>query len=204
MPLAGGVFLQILRAAVLSHPHGKAEVEVVIGNEAGKAIVAGNQGTLCGGQVNAVNIVKLGVAVVETDQELAGVFGTDLLDLGVDVVQRGQVKDGVGFQMDGVKTPVFIAAGVLQVDEVGVGVGPAVKADAAAGIAGDRAGGGRVVSRGDPNIQHAVQGGEPAEVRAVRADLDGGFVGVTEKELTGDKGRKLPGGGRRHSYGSCS
>ena len=113
LPLAGGVFLQIFCAAVLGHPHGKAEVEVVIGDEAGKAVIALNQGTLCGGQVNAVNIVKLGVAVVETDQELAGVFGADLLDLGVDVVQRGQVKDGVGFQMDGVKTPVFIAAGVL-------------------------------------------------------------------------------------------
>ena len=96
--------------------------------------------------------MELGIPVIQSHQQLPGMLGTGFLNLGVDILQRRQVKDFPGGQLDGVEPPVFIAAHILQIDDVRRGVSPAVDADAAPGVPGNRPGRRRVISWSDPYI----------------------------------------------------
>ena len=93
----------------------------------------------------------------------------------------------LGRQVDAVDVPVLVAAVVLAIEDVLAGVGPEVAADAALLVLGDRLGGVGIVDRADPDVEHAVDRGQVAELLAVGADAGGGLVGVAEQHAAGNE-----------------
>jgi hypothetical protein len=110
--------------------------------------------------------VQLGVVLVQSDQDLVGepLVGGD--QLGLHAVERGEVPGPAALQVDGVQVPVLVAATVLHVQQVAVVVRPAVVADAAIGVVGDRLGVVRA-DLADPDIEHAVHRCQPGDAGAV-------------------------------------
>jgi len=71
-------------------------------------------------------------------------------------------------------------------------------ADAAFGVAGDRLGFIHLPDGREPDVQHAVDGREEADVFSVRADARLGLVGVAEKDVARNK-RRVVGRQRRRA-----
>src|SRR5690606_19986973 len=117
-----------------------------------------------------------------------------------------QVAALAAFQVHRVDVEVLVAAAVAHVQQ-GVGaVGPEIAADAAGIVVGDRAGLVDIVGRGHPDVEHALDRGDPAQPAAVRADLHVGALGVAEQRLARDQvdlfKRGRPGRGRGLGPGS--
>ena len=190
-PLVVPCFLQVLRTAVGGLADAEPQVEPVVGDEPGKLLVELHQGAFPGRQVDAVDVVEPGVAVVEADQEMLRMLRAYLLNLGPHPFDRGQVPDLAGVEVDSVDMPVLVAVAVLQVDDPGAGVGPGVHADTPAGVPGDGAGFGRSLRRSRPDVEHAVDRGKPAQPGAVRADLRRRLVRVAEENLPRNQRRGI-------------
>ena len=75
---------------------------------------------------------------------------------------------------------ILVALLVLQIDEVASVIGPLIEPDAPFAIIGDRP---RIlgrVARADPDVEHAIDGGEPRKQMAVRADSGGNLARIAE------------------------
>ena len=75
---------------------------------------------------------------------------------------------------------ILVALLVLQIDEVASVIGPSIEPDAPSALIGDRL---RVLGRvawADPDIEHAIDGGEPRKQMAVRADSGGNLAWIAE------------------------
>ena len=75
---------------------------------------------------------------------------------------------------------ILVALFVLQIDEVASVIGPLIDPDAPFAIIGDRP---RIlgrVARANPDIEHAIDGGEPRKQMAVRADSGGNLARIAE------------------------
>src|SRR5215211_6896788 len=93
--------------------------------------------------------------------------------------------------MHGVHAPVLVAAHVLEVDDVGVVLGPEVHPDAALLIVGHRlevlAAGG-ATHRTDPDVQDAFFRGQVGEAFSIRGEARRHLLGVTEEDVAWDQG----------------
>ena len=187
--------LQVLHAAVGGRAEGEPQVEIVVGDEPGKPVVELHEGAVPGFQVDAVDVVEPGIAVVEADQEMLRMLRADLLNLGAHPVDGGQVPYFPRLEVDGVDMPVLVAVAVLEVDDPGAGVGPGVHADAPAGVPRDGTGLGRFLRRSRPDVEHAVDRGQVPEPGAVRTDLRRCLVRVAEKNLPRNQRRGIAGDG---------
>ena len=68
-PASFAVGLKKLAAAVGRHLHGEANAEVVVGDVAGEPRVLFDQLALAGGDIDAIEIVKLRIAIVDADED---------------------------------------------------------------------------------------------------------------------------------------
>ena len=200
LPRPVGAAPQHIGATVRARALRVLEGVVGVGDVAGDLrVVLLQQRAVAAGQIDLVDVVPLRVAVVHADQDRAGVFRADAGDLGGGLRERCQVLRLTGLQVHGIQMEVLVAAAVAQVQQrVGL-VGPEVAADAARLVLGDGPGLRRVVGRGDPDVEHAIDGGDPAEVLAVGADLHVGAFGVAEQRVARDQfgTGDAVGGGRR-------
>jgi len=135
--------------------------------------------------VQAVDVVELGVVLVDAHQDVVGEVLVDVVQPGLDIVERGEVAGLAGGQVDVVQPPVLVAAGVLLVDDVLVVVGPEVRADAPVAVRGD----GNPHPAGDgahPHVEDAGVGGDPRQAGPVGGDAGTDPLGVAEQHLAGD------------------
>ena len=123
-----------------------------------------------GADVDLVEVVVDGIAVVEPDNDLLGEVLGNFLDSGRDAVHRRQVLDLFGLHVRRINTPVLVPTLVLREQNVLGGEGPGVLADAAVVVIRDRRGLGNVLRRPDPNIHHAVHRRKVRDVLAVGRD----------------------------------
>src|SRR5215204_5736337 len=111
--------------------------------------------------------------------------------LGLHVVEGGQVTVLFGRRIHGVHAPVLVAALVLEVDDVGVVLGPEVHPDAALSIGGHRlevfAAGG-ASHRTDPDVQYAVFRGQVGKAFSVWGEARRYLLRVTEEDFAWDQG----------------
>src|SRR5215217_2417087 len=118
-------------------------------------------------------------------------MSTTVHDLGLHVVEGGQIAVLSGRRIHGVHAPVFVAALVLEVDDMGVVLGPEVHPDAALSIVSNRleffAAGG-ASHRTDPDVQHAVFRGQVGKVFSVWGEARGYLLRVTEEDFARDQG----------------
>jgi len=166
-----------------------ADGQVVINFHAYEAVVFQQQRPLAAGQVDAIDVVPLRVAVVESHKNFVRPVMAQTNDLRCHAVERGQVAHFAGGNVGRVNAPVLIPPFVLDVEDVAAGVGPGIEANAAPSVGRHRAGVGRTVARRNPDVQHAVARGQPGQMLAVGANGHLRPVGVTEKDAAGDEGQ---------------
>src|SRR5690606_20914388 len=106
------------------------------------------------------------------------------VDLGRHLGNGREVFGLAAGQVDAVDVPIFVAAGVLNVQHVLTVVGPEVSANAAVLVVGDWLGGRRIVDGPDKDVQHAVARGEVADLAAIGTDACRGLVGIAEQDGT--------------------
>src|SRR5690606_20292436 len=132
-------------------------------------------------------VVPLRVAVVHAYQDRVRVPGAHADHRGRRLLEGRQVARLAAVEVERIEVVVLVAAGVAHVQQGAGLVGPEVAADAAALVTGYGAGAVEVVGRRDPDVEHAVDRGDPAQVRAVGADLYVGALGVAEQRLARDQ-----------------
>src|SRR5919112_309408 len=117
-------------------------------------------------------------------------------DLGLHVVEGGQVTVLFGRRIHGVHAPVLVAALVLEVDDMGVVLGPEVHPDAALLIVGHRleVSAGGASHRTDPDVHDADFRCQVGEAFSVRGEARRYLLRVTEEDFAWDQGHGRSGG----------
>src|SRR5215213_4060543 len=118
-------------------------------------------------------------------------------NLGLHVVEGGQVTVPFGGRIHGVHAPVLVAALVLKVDDVSVVLGPEVHPDAAHLVVGhglEVIAAGGAFHRTDPDVEDAVFGGQVGEAFSVRGEARCYLLRVTEEDFAWDQGYGGSGG----------
>jgi hypothetical protein len=164
-------------------------LEVGVGEKADETRVGHDLLDLARLQVEAVDVVKLGVVLVQTDEDGVREALVGLVHPGLHALERGDVLGLAALEVDREEVPVLVAADVLDIEQVTVVVGPEERPDAAVPVVGDRL---RLVELGadlvDPDVQHSVVGGDPRQALAVRGDAGADALRVAEQDLAGDEG----------------
>ncbi len=106
------------------HPH------LGVGDEPDDARVLEDHLQLTGLGVEVVDVVELGVVLVEADEELGGVLLLFGDELRLHPFEGGEVTGRARLQLDVVETPVLVAAHVLDVEDPGVVLPPEEGPDA--------------------------------------------------------------------------
>ncbi len=115
-----------------------------------------NQAALSGIDVDDIKIVELRNAVVERDDDFIGEIGADLLNTRMYFLKRSQVFGLSGVQIYAVEMPVLVPIFVLNVQNMVVGISPAVGTNTAFGVVCDRLRCREVGGGTDPNVEYAV------------------------------------------------
>ena len=137
--------------------------------------------------------MKLGYAVVERNDDLIGELLAYSLDPGLNALKRGQVDGPPSVQVHAIDPPILLTCLVLEVQDVLIGIGPAVEVDAAEGIVRDRLGLRGIIGRTHPYVHDVVYGGKVTNFGSIRAETDRGFVRVAEQGFAWDDwGRATP------------
>lgn len=108
-------------------------------------------------------------------------------DLSPDPFERSQVQDLAALEVDAVDPPVFITIAILQVEDMLVGVGPAVGPDATIGVIGNRLCILRRVCRAHPDVQDAIFGGQKAQAGAIWAESGADSVRIAKEGISGNQ-----------------
>ena len=112
-------------------------LEVGVDEEADEARVLDDLLQLAGGEVEAVDVVQLrGCRLLSPTRISSGKCLSVSSTRACTLVERGEVADLAGVEVDGVEAPVLVAALVLDVEQVAVVVGPEERADAAVPVVG--------------------------------------------------------------------
>lgn len=201
LPPRLGITLEVDQAAIRLAAHRQFHRIVVVADIAGEARVFLHQLAFAGRDFDAIEVVQGVIAtVVETNQNLAGDLVADAIDLGAGVLVGREVGGLERGQLHRVDVEILVATGVLQVQQALVVVGPPVLADAATTVVGHRLGRLGVAGRRQPDVQHAIDRCQPAQLLAVRRELGEGLVGIAEQLGARNQGR---GGYRRRDGGSA-
>jgi hypothetical protein len=89
--------------------------------------------------VHAMQVVILGIAVVQADDYLFGDPMTYFLNLDLLAIKGCEIGRRVGIQVDAVQMPVLVTILVLEIDNLAIGVGPKENASSAHLVRRDRA-----------------------------------------------------------------
>src|SRR5688572_15992202 len=112
-------------------------------------------------------------------------------DLGLHVVEGGQVAVLFRERIHSVHAPVLVAALVLEVDDVGVVLGPEVHPDAALCVVGhglEVVAAGGAPHRTDPDVEDAVFRGQVGEAFSIWGETRRYLLRVTEEDFAWDQG----------------
>ena len=177
------------RAAVRRGLHRVMELEIVVGHEAGKAaFVLVDQRAFPRDDIVAPDVVPLGIAVVEADQDFVGVLYAGAENDGAGFFERGQIARDARFRIGRIKQEIFRAAFVLQIKDVTGILRPIIFADRAFLFIGHGLGLAKIgAHRRDPDVQHAVFGREKADLRSIGANARGRALRIAEDDLAGDE-----------------
>ena len=131
-----------LRFISMSHPDGEAFLGIVHDIRDLKdleARLASSQARYRGivENVNEIYIVKPRVPVVNRNKGFCRKVLTYVFDPRLGIALRGQAIDRSLVQIHAVNSPILVAAGVLQIQDVFVCVGPAIAPDASVSVAGN-------------------------------------------------------------------
>ncbi len=160
-----------LAAAVRQDAQRKTNTIIPVGDEAGEPLVLLDETPLPRADVDTVEIVKPGIAIVERDQNFGRELRADLLESGLHTFQGSEIFGFAGFQVYTVQPPVLIAALVLDEKNMVVCVGPIVEADATVSIPRDRPRRRRIIGRPDPDVEDACYRGKVANLGPIGAEL---------------------------------
>ena len=134
--------------AVRRHAQPKANIKVVVADDPQESVILQHQCPLATGKVEPVDIVVVFPAIVQGHQNLVWHIWTHMLHARLHAFQWRQILYLTCLQIDGVETPILVAALVLEVEQVLVRVRPTIRPNTASDIMRDRAGGSGIVWRG--------------------------------------------------------
>ena len=168
---------------------GRANAELRIGGPADHAAgVLGVEHHGAGGQVHPVDIRHSAVHQVESDKQFIGIIAVEVNDRGANALERGQVADHPGREVNGVYVPVLVAIGVLEVKQGIRRIGPAMDANAAA-LVGRHHPGVILADRLHPDLEHvALVRRQEGELLAVGRDQRRRLDRIAEEDLRGISG----------------
>ena len=150
--------------------------------------------------VEPVRVEDACIALVHRNDHVLRVVLEVVDDAYLDFFERGEVFGVSAIATDGVEAEIFVAAGVLDVDEAAV-AGPGVAADIAVGGGGEASGVGEGgADLGDVDVHPVFPGFEESQMGAVGRQLVAGSVRVAEEVAEGDERRQ--GGGGSGCHGS--
>ena len=133
-----GVPQEKIEATFRGGGHGGAHPEFRVSDPADDvAGVLGGELKLAGGEGEAVDVVELGILPVQGDEQRVGEVAALVHDLGLHLVEGGEVAVLFRGRVHGVYPPVLVAALVLEVDDVPVVLRPEADPDAALAIVGN-------------------------------------------------------------------
>ncbi len=144
-------------------------------------------------QVDAKDIHTAAVLAVEGGEDDGGLLVVQGDQLGPHAVEGRQVAHGTGGDVEQVEMEVFVAVGILLIDQMVGQVGPVVDADAAAGVVRQRPilSSAAAVGRGalEPDLEHAaIIGGQIRQPPAVGRKLWAAALRMTEQQRARDQG----------------
>ena len=200
---------QDLGVALVRRADGEAQLVLQVEFPAGDTIgVLSNQRPLAGRDLQSIDVVPRGIAVVDANEHHVGIHLRHLVDEGPDALGLGEVarqrhlgpcrRRGGG--IDRVHVEVLVAALILDVqDELPVAT-PEELADGPLRVGRDRFGLVEGLGRGlDPDVAGALERPDEGDVLAVRRDLRARDLGVAEEQLAVEQRRDTCGIRRRRS-----
>ena len=175
-----GAHGEVVHAACGVRPQREAQRVVGVGHESGVAVGTDDLGQLAGLEVEAVDVVPLRIAVVETDEDAVLDERRDAHHLHARLLERGQRALRAALHIDAVEQEVLVARLVLDVHHHGAVGRPEKQADRPVLGGRQRTGGLELVDGRDPDVHHALARREPGEVLAVRRERRPGAARVAE------------------------
>ena len=190
--------LEPFAAAVGHRLVGQAQVEIVVGGEAGVAVVLDQARAFGGAQIDADRIEVFRIAVVRADQHFVRMFRRQRGEIGARVLERRDVGRLVAGQIDAVEVEILVAAFVLRIQHVFAVVGEREAAHAAFAVVRDHFRLVRMFARRDEDVEHAVVRRDVAEPFAVGTDFAGSLLRIAEQHVPRNDRRR---GRRRRRSG---
>ena len=187
-------------ATVASLPRGESDFSGQVGDPARDvAVVLDQEFAIPGVDVESVDVVQCGVAVVDAhDDAVRRGFGhrVDECPHAFDGREIAGIRHAGRFVdlasgIDGMDVVVLVAALVLDVEHVAAVLRPEIATHRTFGVGGDRPGGiERRVEGLHPDVHDAVVGFAEGNPLAVRRDLGAGDLGIAEEDLPVDQRRQ--------------
>ena len=163
-----------------------------------EAFVDLQQSAFAGRDIHPMDVEVTLVALVVRDQQLAREVTRGLLHEARHPGSRSQRRDIAGLEIDPPGAPVLVAALVAEEHDMPVVVHPDdPRADVAVGHRGHGARILYVVDRGDPKIEHAVDGRAEGNPRAVPTDAHHASFEISEDQTARKQRRALVCGRQR-------
>ena len=147
-----------------------------------------DQRTLAGGQVEAIDVVPVHIAVVETDGNLVGHEARPPGRHCANVRERREVAQ---FQIIGVndeQMEIFVAILIVEKHDVATVRTPGLPIDRPPLGARDRLPRRYIIDRRDPDVQDPVDRGEPRDETTIRRQLRAEKGRIVEQRSAGDQG----------------
>ena len=159
-------------AAAIGHGLvGQTQVEIIVGGEAGIAIVLDQARAFGRAQIDADRIEVFRIAVVGGDQHFVRMLRRQARQIGARVLERRDVGLLVRRQIDAVDVEILVAAFVLRIQHVFAVEGESETAHAAFAVVRDHLGLIGMFARRDENVEHAFVRRDIAEPFSVGTDF---------------------------------
>ena len=142
---------------------------------------------LAGCKVEAVDVMPLGIAVIDPQQDAIGNQRRYLDDLHAGLGERGQRPGRSRRRVDPVEQEILVSAGIVDEQQLARIGRPEILADRALGFGGQRLCGGHVADRRNPQVHHAIARCDERELPAIGRDLAAGANRVAEQIGAGDQ-----------------
>ena len=175
------VAIENLRVDAIDDGIDHAQASVMVGGPSlPVAGVFGQQGQFARGQVEAVGVEHLGVAAVQADEHLVGLFLQVVNDGGAHAGEGGIGTQVRAVDVDAEELVVLVAARILDEEDAG-GRGPEVARHAAQCLAGEAHGLGITAEGLDKDVHAVVPRRHVRQVAAVGGNLVGRLGRVAEE-----------------------
>src|SRR6059058_2380497 len=95
------------------HLPGKTQVEIMVNRYASEAVMFQQEGPLAGMHVHAVEVMPLGLAVVQPDDHFIRIGMAQAGEVRRHAGKRGEISHRLRVDVDGIQMPVFVAIFIL-------------------------------------------------------------------------------------------